>query len=341
MAIVGHLEVPEELLELFRKLVSVTDARRRGAVRKHGYLQSRKRIEGLTSQSLLPRISALRAQLTPSQIEAWKAAADENGTSWWNLFVQDTSYRMKFGIEGLAVPSTLHQYKVGRIEIAAPAERVQLVQYHPEKYYVSRKIRGNTTQREDVAIHERLLLPLRIGMSYRADLQPNRPTPTARFYAKIFSSYQGRTIETELEIPFELQSGWQRAEAEISEVQGIARSYELHIEIDGARGWFEWDNVLAHHTGTNYARDWRCTDVNNELTTANFQIESSWEELFLPRGTAFDSVYPDDSDAVVLFEGYGTAELGVTQFGQRVQTFDTVGLGRYEYGNATYGSRVL
>lgn len=295
MAQTSALDVPPELVELFHKIVSPSDTRRTGSVRKHGYLQSRAKALSLTNRSLLPAIRDLRDALTPAEIAAWKSAALAGRQNWWNLFVQDTSYRLKYDIDGLATPSTLHQYKVGRIEIAAPAERVLLTQYHPRKYFVNKKMRGNTTIREDVPVYENFQLPLRIETSYRANLVPLRAAPKARFWAVVTSRYQGRNIETEVGIDFELSTGWTRKGATINEVIGEAVYYQLFIELDGVRGAFEWDNVVARHTGTNWARDWRCTDVNNELTRVNWQIEKSWEELFLPYKTGFDSIYPNDS----------------------------------------------
>ena len=294
MAQVGALEVPPELLELFQKLVSPSDTRRTGAVRKHGYLQSREKIYNLTTRSLLPDIRDMRKTLLAEEIEAWKQAAAAGRQNWWNLFVQDTAYRIKYDLPGLATPSIFHQYKVGRIEIKAPATRVLLTQYHPAKYYVNKKMRGNTTLREDVPVYEKFQLPLTIGTSYRSNLSVVGPNPRARMWAVITSHYQGRNIETELALDFEMVSGWTRKEATISEVLGDSRFYQLFIELNDVQGAFEWDNVLSRHTGTNWARDWRCSDVNNELTRVNFQIEKSWEELFLPFRTAFDSVYPSD-----------------------------------------------
>lgn len=294
MAQTGALVIPPELLELFQKLVSPTSNRRTGSVRKHGYLQSKQKKLNLTTRSLLPQISELKDGLSEPEITAWKAAAAAGRQNWWNLFVQDTAYRLKYGISGLATPSPLHQYKVGRVEIATPAERVLLTQYHPAKYYVSRKMKGNTSLREDVPVFEKLALPLEVGCSFRSNLVAVSATPKVRFYAIIYSSYQGRTIETEVGFNIPLSTGWARETATITEVIGIARSYNLFIELDGVQGSFEWDNVLSRHTGTNFARDFRCTDVNNELTKVNFQIEASWEELFLPFRTAFSSVYPSD-----------------------------------------------
>ena len=132
-----------ELLELFQKLVSQSDPRRTGSVRKHGYLQSKKKVlSHHDSARLLPQNRTSfngTGRQTAAEIAAWKAAAAVGRQNYWNLFVQDTAYRLKYGIPGLATPSTLHQYKVGRIEIQAPATRVLLTQYHPIKYYVSEK----------------------------------------------------------------------------------------------------------------------------------------------------------------------------------------------------------
>jgi len=295
MAKIGFLYVPPELQLLLANIISITSNRRTGSVRKAGYIPSKAQIVKLTIRSLLPQISELWGSLTVSQKAAWKLAGIQSRQNNWNLFVQDTAYRLKYGIAGLATPSTLHQYKVGRIEINPPADKVVLAQFHPRLYYVNRKVRGDTTVREDVAVNEKLMLPLTIGCSYRAQLTPTKPDYKARFYAIIYSSYQGRTIENEIGFNYNIASGWTRETVTASEIIGVVRSYELRIELDGVRGWFEWDDVVAQHTGTNYARDFRCTDVNNDLTAVNYQIERSWEEQFLPYGSVFSSVYPEDS----------------------------------------------
>lgn len=294
MAQIGALDIPPELLELFRNLMSPTSTRVTGAIRKHGYLLSRQKVLDLTNKSLLPQIRESWNTLGPSGQAAWKAAAAVTSMNGWNLFVQDTAYRLKYGIPGLATPSLLHQYKVGRVEISAPAQKVVLAQYHPNKYWISKKQRGNTTVREDIPIFEKLQLPLTVGCSYRSNLTAVTDNPKATFYAIVSSSYQGRTIETKVGFDIALTSDWTSQTASITEVIGVSRDYNLWIELDGVRGFFEWDNVVAEHTGTNWARDKRCNDVNNELTVANYQIEKSWEEQFLPTGTGFDSVYPAD-----------------------------------------------
>lgn len=294
MTQVGSIEIPPEIQALWNNLVAPVSPRTYGAVRKTGYLPSRQQKLNVSTRSLLPQVRDLWAALSPTEQAAWKAAGAVTHMNGWNLFVQDTAYRLKYGIAGVAVPSLIHQYKVGRIEIAAPAQKVVLAQFHPNKYYVSKKLPGKTTQREDVAIYEYLTLPLQVGCSFRSNLTAVTGTPIAKFYGIVYSNYQGRTIETEVGFDIPLTSGWTTETATITNVIGVARSYDLYITLDGVRGWFEWDNVIALHNGTNYARDMRCNDVNNNLTRANYQLEKSWEEQFLPSNTAFDSVYPSD-----------------------------------------------
>lgn len=294
MATISALDVPDELAQLFATLVRVNDPRRYGSVAKRGHLPSRAQKLAVSSRSLLPQISEYWRNLTELEQDAWRDAAEESSYNAWNLFVQDTAYRLKYGLTGLAIPSLYHQFKVGQLVIAAPASGARLAQYHPPYFYVLKKVRGSKALYEDVKITEKLALPLEIAISYRSNLSAVGAEPIARFYAEIISSYQGRDIINEVGFDIDLSSDWDRQTVICTEVIGVARSYNLYLEFSDVRGTFEWDNLLSQHSGTNYARDFRCTDVNNTLTRSNYQIEKSWEEELLPTGTAFDSVYPED-----------------------------------------------
>jgi hypothetical protein len=294
MATIGALNIPPALLEAFNKLLCIADNRNKGAVRKIGYLKTREKVLSLTSRSLLPQVKTLRAGLTAGEVIAWKNASLASGQSWYNLFTQDTCYRLKHGVAGLATPSTLHQYMVGRLEISAPADSAILKQYHPNLYYISKKMSSTSTVRQDVAITEVLMLPLSIGVSYRSNLASTGAGSICRFYARIYSRYQGTTVETDVNIVFDNVTDWKRATATSASIIGVVSHYDLCLELVGCRGWIEWDNVVAEHTGTNWARDKRCNDVNNEPTRTNYMIEKSWEEQTLPAGSAFSSVYPSD-----------------------------------------------
>jgi len=293
MAVIGSLEIPQELIDLWNTTFRPVEKRRYSAVAAKGHLMTPQKKRDVATRSLLPEISAAWAALSDSQRLAWKNAGDQSRYNAWNLFVQDTAYRLKYGLSGLATPSIYHQYKVGKITIGGSAQRVLLTQYHPTTYYKMKKIRGSKAQYEPIKITEQLVLPLELGMSYKTALTAVTGTPKVKFYATVISHYQGRNISTNFGFDMDLSSGWARQTTSVTEVLGVARSYNLNIELDGVQGEFYFDNVLSQHTGTNYARDFRCNDVNNDLSAINYMIESSWEEQFLPTGAAFDSVYVD------------------------------------------------
>lgn len=294
MAVVGSFTIPDEILVLFNNLVRRVDSRRYGAVAQQGHLLSREKKLKVSTRSLLPVISDYWRGLTTTEQNNWKSAGASNTLNGWNLFVQDTAYRLKYGLPGLATPSDLHQYKVGKIEIAAPATGATIAQYHPNRYYKLKKVTGSKALYVDFAINEALVLPLEIGLSYKSALTSQSGNSYARFYAVIKSHYQGRDIETTFSIELSLSASWTRETLNCTEVIGVARSYELWLDLHDVRGQFYFDNIRAYHTGTNWARDHRCNDVNNDLSKINYQIEKSWEEQYLPTGSAFDSVYVDN-----------------------------------------------
>lgn len=291
MATIGGLDVPNELIELFKQLVRISDNNRYGSVAQNGHLLSRAQRVNISTRSLLPQIGAMWDSLTVEQKNAWKAAAAVSHYNAWNLFVQDTAYRLKHDIAGIATPNLFYQYKVGRIEINAPATRVKIAQYHPPYFYKARKVTGSKGLYEDIKISEKLQLPLTIGCSYKSQLTSVGAGAYAKMYALVKSSYQGRTIETEAAINFNLNQDWTSEDFILSEVIGVARSYDLYIDIYNCRGAFMWDNTRAEHSGSNYARDTRNNDVNNEPSRVNWQIEKSWQEEILPVGAAYDSIY--------------------------------------------------
>ena len=293
MALVGAYDIPDEFIRLFNALVRRVDTRRFGAAAMQGHLLSKEKKLNVSTRSLLPQISSYWQGLTTTEQNNWKSAGAANSLNGWNLFVQDTAYRLKYGLFGLATPSDLHQYKAGKIQIDSPATAAKIVQYHPNRYFKLKKVPGTKALFEDIAINEKLVLPLNIGLSYKTDLTAQSGGAYARFYANVKSHYQGNDIETPFTIEIPLSTDWARQTLSCTEVIGVARSYDLWIDLHDVRGSLFFDNVRAYHTGTNWARDHRCNDVNNDLSKINYQIEKSWEEQLLPTGSAFDSVYVD------------------------------------------------
>jgi len=293
MAKTSYISIPAGSEDLFFKGLNSNDRFMFSRIVRKDTLLSVKRKKGVSQRSLLPAISEIWAGFSDEQKAAWTAAASKMGLKGWQLFVQDQCIRIKNGMPGTATPSLLHQSWVGQIHIEAPAQEIKIAQYHPNQYWISKKVYGKKGMYEPVLIKESFGPPLKIGLNYSSNLSVVSSPNFAKFYAEIGYSYQGRNLLTYLEIPLDYQSDWKSAEATISSIPGIFIYYILVIHIFGLRGDLFFDNIKAEHSGQNWARDPYCRDVNQTFTRAFYQIPKHWAPVILPEGAEYDSVYKD------------------------------------------------
>jgi len=261
-------------------------------VTKNISIISRKRKKVLTQKSLLPTVAALWSAMSDTERSAWSAAGAYTGLSGWKLFVKDQSYRIKNDISGVAIPSNFHQALVGQLHIEAPSDEIKIVQPHPYSYYVMNKVVGSKSMYSPVLVEEKLVLPLQIGLSYKADLVSTGSGSFAKFYAVIRRLYQGNNINTLLEIDLDFQTDWKTATSTLSYLLGQYTSYQLYFHLYKVRGDLYIDNIKAIHSSQNWARDKDCNDINQVFTKAFYQIPKHWAALVLPVGSWYESVYP-------------------------------------------------
>lgn len=294
MAKVSFVLIPDGYEQKYAGALAPGDRFTNSRVRVKRLFTSRKRKAGLTQKSLLPQISADWAALSPTTQENWANAAAQMGYTGFKLYVQDKVARIKNDFEGDATPSLIHQSWVGKIQVENPADQITIAQFHPESYWISKKVTG-FDRREPVQVSEPLTLPLTIAISWKTDLSIiSGATYTARFFARVYSLYQGRTIENDLELPFGLTDGWQRDEVSLTSVLGSLKGYTLFIETDNVVGTILFDNVKSYHTGQNWARDPDCSNIRTAFTKVYAQVPRHWAPVILPDGSFYDSVYPDD-----------------------------------------------
>lgn len=294
MAKTTYIDLTPEIESAYYKALQPSDRFIVPSIQKKCGIISRKKKLKLTQRSLLPQISTLWAGLTQGERDAWIASADTVNMKGWQLFVQDTSYRIKYGIEGLATPSTLHQYKVGVLQIVAPATELKIYQPHPAYYYTLQKTTGKTGLYQPAQINEPLTLPLTIGLNYKSDLVSQGAGSFAKFYALVKREYQGQTHDEIVNIDLDLSASWKSAEETLDEVVGIVTTYGLYIHLYNVRGTLLIDHVRAEHAGQNWARDYRCTDINKTFTRAFYQIPQAWGAIEIPTGADYESDYPQD-----------------------------------------------
>lgn len=294
MALVSYVNPEPDIKDRFTQAFTPVYKTRHSSLRWNGRLIPPRKKKSISTRSLLPQIRDIWNSLSDEERQAWKDAAAQASYSAWNAFVQDQSYRIKFGIPGVATPSVYHTYKVGQITMEAPATEFRLEQLHPVEYYQMRKVRGTKSQREPVAVIEQLQLPLTVALSYRTQLTPTGPEPYAGFYAEVTKSYQGIDLVEKVGFNMPLSSGWDRKTATLAAVVGEARWYALYIHLRDVSGYIQFDLVRAFHSGTNFARDFRCTNISSGFSNFNYQLPASWAADAPEEGITFGSVYPDE-----------------------------------------------
>ena len=291
MAFVSFVDIDPAQEQQFYKIATPDSRFLYSKIKYKTTLLSAKKKKSVALRSMLPTISEAWATLTTNQKTAWTDAGVYHGLNGWRTFVAEMSVRLKLGLSIPITPSIYHNAWFGHLIIESPATEIKIAQYHPQGYYVQRKVTGFKKVYAPIFIQEPMSLPLTIGMSYRCDLTSTGDTQRARFYAIVRSSYQGVDRENLVEINFTNDSAWHIATATISSTLGYVIGYTLYIEIFGYTGDFYFDCVKATHSAVNYARDKWCYDINVTFTNQFYQIPKHWVALELPSGAVYDSDY--------------------------------------------------
>jgi hypothetical protein len=231
------------------------------------------------------------ATLDNDEKNLWLSAGEVMGLAGFKLFVADYVLRLQNDLTGVSIPSDLYQTYVGKMTIASPATKLLITQLHPLNYWVSAPVYGKQKMREPVLITESFDLPLELSISYKTNLTSFGDNPRARFYAIVYSLYQGRTIETFLKIDFDLISDWTSDNVSLSSIQGYIKGYALFIELNDVSGTLYFDNVKAVHSGLNWVRDSICRDIDQSFTKAFYQVPKNWVAVDISAGCFFGSVY--------------------------------------------------
>lgn len=303
MARTQYLDIPDELKNQYNSALEKRDRFMLGVLQGHKRLPSKAQAKLLRRPSvvnspqegrgsLFRYFSPLWRALTPTQKNVWKSAGAVMGLSGWQLFISDNAARVRNSLDLDVPPSELWQVNTGYLKIESPADEIILKQDHPLDYWVAQKVVGQSWKRELVLLHENFSLPIILGIRYKSDLTPVGDTQSARYFARIWTSYQGEDIYTDFSLDFSPTSDWAFLELTTTPLRGIIISYTLFIEIKGYRGSLLFDNIRAIHGGTNWARDPRCNSIDQTFTKAFAVVPPFWVPTSLPAGSSFSSVFP-------------------------------------------------
>jgi hypothetical protein len=291
MAKISYLLIPEGYDLAYKKALSSGDRFVASRVRRNNVYRTRRRIKGLTAKSLLPQVKLAWDSLTTEEQEAWALAGSECNLNGYRLFVKDKTLRIKNDLAGNSTPQVIAQAMVGVLLTGEQNDHLKITQVHPSEYWVSRKVTGTKNQFMPVKVQEDFDLPLQLGISYASSLVATGPNPYARYYAVIYSNYQGRTLEKICSIDFDLDNPGDIAVASLSTIVGKVRGYTLFIELHDCQGALLFDNVYCIHSGQNWVRDPFCNDIDQSFTRAFYQVPKHWSPIDLPEGAFFGSEF--------------------------------------------------
>lgn len=291
MAKISYKLIPPEFDISYSKALTANDRYTFSSVRRTRAFDSRAKIQSITQKSVLPEASAIWAGLDVAQKEQWELAGDESNLTGWRLFVKDFAWAKKLEMSVPLLPDLKYQVEVGHLSISSPASSIKIAQLHPNSYFVLRKVSGTKSQFEPIKVIEDFSLPLELSVSWKTQLTAVGIEPVARIYAVIFSHYQGRKIETVLQIPFGLSDEWSRDSVILNNVIGVVNGYTVYIDCSDVVGDIYFDNVNLIHSGQNWARDPFCYNITSTYTKAFFQIPRHWVTIDVSEGANYESFY--------------------------------------------------
>lgn len=273
------------------KIINVSGGQVIGLQRRQVSRRVKKR---LREQSPLRLASVIWQNLEQSQRDDWQTVASGYGLSGWQLFVQRGTEQQQRGpvelggysyawayygfgsVEEDNNPDYIALYLAGRLDIAAPADEVIITQQHDEFYNIRRIIPQSKRVFETVEIEEKLNLPLEIATSWRTDLVASGGSPSVEFYATIEYDNDGITDYYKQGFALGLQDGWQRNSVVLTPTLGTIYGYSLSFALTDCIGTLWFDNVRAEHTGTNWALDPHCYNVNPPIVRQHGDIAQPW-----------------------------------------------------------------
>lgn len=291
MAFVSYVDInPADEVKFYSGL-NASDRFLYSKIKKKKVFFSRHAKSSLVARSLLSQISTIWATLNVAEKALWTTSGSYSNLNGWRAFVSEMSIRLKLGFSTSYTPSIYHQGWLGHLIIENPAQQIKIAQYHPESYYVYRKVTGVKGLFAPVLVTEKIYLPLQIGISYKSNLTAVGGSQYIKFYAIVRSSYQGVDRENIVELNLDAVTDWKTVTATLSVALGYVIGYTLYIHVFGYIGDLYFDNIKAIHSAVNWVRDTRCNDINITFTNQYYQISKHWVALELPAGSSFDSDY--------------------------------------------------
>jgi len=241
--------------------------------------------------SVLPEVASLWSGLTDEQRQSWSDSGVYSVQSGYNLFVQDTSYRITNGLSGVATPSAYHQYKVARVDFSGFSSW-QIRQVHLRDYVVPRRIPGTQDRFEPVSVHEEATFPLVVRFSLKSAVEPLGSDSFFFVLARLYYYEDSILKYTTKSYRLPDVADWSFVEWSVPEIAFPIEKYEIQFTWTISSGGFFFDNFSVVHSGQNWSIDHNCDTITPWKRDLGASLAPPWQSVAPVDYMPVSSYYP-------------------------------------------------
>ncbi|EKE18783.1 MAG: hypothetical protein ACD_9C00239G0003 [uncultured bacterium] len=266
MPILTNFHLQPEDAELFYKSVVVRPGFWGDKADKKDVIYRKRNFEPLITQSAFPVVAELWNALADSIKDRWASAGYWSGQTGWELFSQDTNYRVNNGILGIGEANLYHQFMVGKITPGGANGEIKITQP------IQMQIPGDFSFYIN-AISK--LTSMGAGSFAKFIL-------TISFHDPADDPGEIVTYDYEYDLSDLLWWGYVGDTWPYADVTDISASLSIHIY--KMTGSLYIDGVEFNFNDVNHIKDFQCNE-----------IENNWLPVIGPVGSDFRSVYSRNS----------------------------------------------
>jgi len=266
MTLVNNIDVPPEVYDLWIKSCTLRYGYFGEKVDKKDIVWRKRNFPSLIARGGFQNIADIWNGLTLAQQGDWDDAGYWAGMSGWDLFAQETLYRINNEIQGVATPNLYHQFKIAQIAVASPAVSMHIKQ----KYYNL----PNTT--------------IAWAFNIFSTMESIGGGSYAIFRVTVRTGYWNDDIDAPDVYVYdydltEFTTLWDYISD--SYIDGLLSDNDITFEIIvyNMRGMLYIDGVELDYNDQNFALDFQCNE-----------FYANWQSVNTPDGTTWGSIYPPD-----------------------------------------------
>lgn len=291
MAKTGEITLTPAEEELYLKALRIENRYTSPIVNKKDITYSRRSFKELVAMSKFEECAILWEQEAESLKTAWDNAGAVCGLTGWELFLQDTTYRLENGLVGTGSPNLLRQYKVLKIGLNSAAIALSADQWHSSPYYLAVRNEGQKNAFTPVEITETPSFPFTWGFNYQIDITKKYAYSAA--YARLYmiGREAGSVVSQYNYMYFPLVSGWTQFEEVVDLGWDEFYYYYLRLYFYYCDGTVFIDNLRFEYDSQNWAIDKNCDLARPVYRGALAECRPPWYTGGVSPADFFDSVY--------------------------------------------------